>query len=50
MWTTPTVDRVGYNRWQRGIADGFLIPEPLPYEAIVDDGPASAAAARLERS
>ncbi len=47
MWTAPTVDRAGYDRWQAGIAGGHLVPEPLPYASMVDDGPASAAARRL---
>lgn len=37
MWTSPTVSRKGFERWQRGIADGHLIKEPLPYESVVDD-------------
>ena len=43
MWTVPTVSRKGYERWQRGIADGHLTPKPLAYEDIVNDGPASSA-------
>uniref|UniRef100_A0A093VCP2 4-amino-5-hydroxymethyl-2-methylpyrimidine phosphate synthase n=1 Tax=Talaromyces marneffei PM1 TaxID=1077442 RepID=A0A093VCP2_TALMA len=43
MWTTPSVSRVGYERWQLGIADGRLVKDPFPYETIVNDGPASAA-------
>ncbi|MGK9219459.1 MULTISPECIES: ABC transporter substrate-binding protein [unclassified Microbacterium] len=50
MWTTPTIDRAGYERWQQGIADGFLIQDPLPYEALVDEGPASGAAGRRGRA
>lgn len=42
MWTTPVISRDGYERWQRGIADGFLVGEPLKYEDVVDDGPAKA--------
>lgn len=49
MWTTPVVDREGYKRWQRGIADGFLIERPLEYEMIVDDGPALNALAVVGR-
>lgn len=47
MWTSPSVDRAGYERWQRGIADGHLVPEPLPYDSMVNDGPAASAATRL---
>ncbi|VUC29707.1 unnamed protein product [Clonostachys rosea] len=43
MWTTPIVSRKGFQRWQKGIADGHLIKEPFAYEEIVDNGPASAA-------
>jgi NitT/TauT family transport system substrate-binding protein len=43
MWTTPVVSRTGYERWQRGIADGHLVDEPLAYDAIVNDGPATSA-------
>lgn len=43
MWTSPTVDRKGYGRWQKGIVDGYLVKEPLAYEDIVDNGPATAA-------
>ncbi|TPX09374.1 uncharacterized protein E0L32_009418 [Thyridium curvatum] len=43
MWTTTSVDRKGYERWQKGIADGGLVEKPLAYEDIVNDGPASAA-------
>ncbi|KAL4783707.1 hypothetical protein BJX76DRAFT_368176 [Aspergillus varians] len=42
MWTTPTVTREGFNRWQQGLADGRLIKQPFPYEDIVDNGPATA--------
>jgi NitT/TauT family transport system substrate-binding protein len=40
MWTVPLVSRKGYERWQRGIADGCLIKEPFAYEDMVNDGPA----------
>ncbi|KAF2799761.1 periplasmic binding protein-like II [Melanomma pulvis-pyrius CBS 109.77] len=46
MWTSPTVDRKGYGRWQKGIADGHLVKEPLTYEDIVDNRPATAAQER----
>jgi NitT/TauT family transport system substrate-binding protein len=40
MWTSPVVDRQGYERWQTGIADGYLVEKPLAYETIVDNRPA----------
>ena len=43
MWTSTSVSRNGFERWQLGLADARLVEEPLAYEAIVDDGPASAA-------
>jgi NitT/TauT family transport system substrate-binding protein len=50
MWTSPVVDRDGYRRWQKGIADGFLVDQPLAYETVVDDGPALRALASIKRS
>lgn len=47
MWSSPLVSRYGYERWQKGIAYGRLIQEPFPYETIVDEGPAVAAAASI---
>ena len=44
MWSSPSVSRHGYKRWQHGIAYGGLIKEPFPYEVIVNNGPALAAA------
>ncbi|EON97721.1 putative abc-type nitrate sulfonate bicarbonate transport periplasmic component protein [Phaeoacremonium minimum UCRPA7] len=46
MWTTPVVSKKGYERWQRGIADGHLTRKPLSYEELIDNGPASAAQAQ----
>ena len=43
MWTTTSVSRNGFDRWQLGLADARLIKEPLAYESIVNDGPATAA-------
>ncbi|KAL4899309.1 hypothetical protein BDW74DRAFT_183842 [Aspergillus multicolor] len=37
MWTTPTVTRFGFDRWQQGLADGRLIQEPFAYEDIVNE-------------
>jgi NitT/TauT family transport system substrate-binding protein len=42
MWTSTSVSRNGFERWQLGLADARLVEAPLAYEAIVDDGPASA--------
>ena len=42
MWTSTSVSRSGFDRWQLGLADARLVEEPLAYEAIVNDGPASA--------
>ena len=43
MWTTTSVSRNGFDRWQLGLADARLVKEPLAYESIVNDGPATAA-------
>ena len=43
MWTTTSVDRKGFERWQQGLADARLVKDPLPYESIVDNAPAAAA-------
>ncbi|MEZ0490816.1 ABC transporter substrate-binding protein [Kineococcus sp. TBRC 1896] len=39
MWTTPVIDRAGYDRWQTGIAAGHLVTEPIAYEEFVDSRP-----------
>ncbi|MFC0410309.1 ABC transporter substrate-binding protein [Roseomonas elaeocarpi] len=36
MWTTPRIDRAGYERWQGGIAAGHLTAAPIPYETLID--------------
>ncbi|KAF7553559.1 hypothetical protein G7Z17_g3526 [Cylindrodendrum hubeiense] len=43
MWTSTSVPRNGFDRWQLGLADARLVKEPLAYEAVVNDGPAAAA-------
>ncbi|KAF2427821.1 hypothetical protein EJ08DRAFT_651230 [Tothia fuscella] len=43
MWTTSSVDRGGFDRWQVGLKDAGLLKVPLSYKSIVDDAPASAA-------
>jgi hypothetical protein len=42
MWTSTSVSRIGFDRWQIGLADARLVKEPLIYEDIVNDGPANA--------
>lgn len=39
MWTTPQIDRPAYDRWQQGIADGFLTAGPIAYADLVDPRP-----------
>ena len=39
MWTTPKIDKPAYDRWQRGIADGFLTAGPIAYADLVDSRP-----------
>ncbi|PMD44459.1 periplasmic binding protein-like II [Hyaloscypha variabilis F] len=43
MWTSTSVDRQGFERWQQGLADAGLLKEPFAYETIVDNAPAAAA-------
>lgn len=43
MWTTTSVLRNGYNRWQLGLRDARLITEPIVYEDLVDNAPSAAA-------
>lgn len=43
MWTSTSVSRKGFERWQLGLADARLIKEPIAYELIVNDAPASLA-------
>jgi NitT/TauT family transport system substrate-binding protein len=47
MWTSTTVPRHAFERWQLGLRDARLIKEPIVYEDLVNDGPA--AAARLDK-
>lgn len=35
MWTSTSVSRPGFKRWQQGLTDGGLLKAPFPYEAIV---------------
>jgi NitT/TauT family transport system substrate-binding protein len=48
MWATPVVSPHGYDRWQKGISDGHLVREPLPYESMIDSAPAHAALAERQ--
>ena len=45
MWTSTSVSRDGFERWQEGLAYARLVQAPLTYETIVDDAPAAAAQA-----
>jgi NitT/TauT family transport system substrate-binding protein len=43
MWKSTVVPPAAFDRWQKGLTGAFLIPEPLAYETMVNDGPAAAA-------
>ncbi|KAF2802411.1 uncharacterized protein BDZ99DRAFT_512475 [Mytilinidion resinicola] len=43
MWTSTSVSRNGFERWQLGLRDARLVEEPIAYDDIVNDGPAAAA-------
>lgn len=45
MWTTATIPRKAFDRWQKGLTDARFVEKPLVYENIVDDGPAKGAQA-----
>lgn len=47
---TPVVVRAGYKRWQKGIANGFLVDKSIACETIVDTGPVSRALAYAKAS
>jgi NitT/TauT family transport system substrate-binding protein len=47
MWTSTSVAPGGFERWQFGLAGARLVKEPMAYDSIVDDGPASAAQQEL---
>ena len=38
MWTSTTVSRQGFDRWQVGLAGARLVERPLAYESIVNSG------------
>jgi len=38
MWTSTQVSRYGFERWQKGIADGSLIQQALEYDVMVQNG------------
>lgn len=46
MWTSTSVSRSGFEKWQVGLAGARLVKEPLVYSTIVNDGPANAAQTR----
>ncbi|KIW18015.1 hypothetical protein PV08_02302 [Exophiala spinifera] len=39
MWTSATIPRKAFNRWQRGLTDARFVQKPLEYEDLVDEGP-----------
>lgn len=43
MWSTTSIPREGYDRWQLGLRDVRLVTEPIVYEDLVDDAPSAAA-------
>lgn len=45
MWTNASIPRKAFDRWQQGLTDARLVKEPLIYESIVNNGPASEALA-----
>jgi NitT/TauT family transport system substrate-binding protein len=45
MWTSTTIPRKAFDRWQRGLKDARLVGEPLLYEALINDGPSTSAEA-----
>jgi NitT/TauT family transport system substrate-binding protein len=36
MWTVPAISKEGYERWQKGICQGFLTDAEIPYDTLVD--------------
>lgn len=50
MWTTTSVPRQGYERWQLGLRDARLVTEPIIYEDLIDNGPSAAAQAVTKTS
>jgi len=48
MWTSTSVSRKGFQRWQLGLADARLVKEPLTYESLVNDGPANVAQSEMQ--
>lgn len=43
MWKSTVVPPAAFDRWQRGLVVTHLVKEPLAYDLMVNDGPASAA-------
>lgn len=35
MWTTTTIPRTAFDRWQKGLTDARLVKEPLTYEDLM---------------
>lgn len=48
MWTTASVNRQGYERWQKGLQGARLVKKPFAYEDMVNDAPAAAAGAAAQ--
>ncbi|KAG9504977.1 hypothetical protein J7337_001943 [Fusarium musae] len=44
MWTGAKIPREAFDRWQQGLTDARFVDKPLPYESIMENGPAEAAA------
>jgi NitT/TauT family transport system substrate-binding protein len=47
MWTTATIPRTSFDRWQKGLTGAKFVESPLTYESIVDGGPAERARGEL---
>jgi NitT/TauT family transport system substrate-binding protein len=47
MWTSTTIPREAFNRWQIGLTDARLVKEPLAYEALINDEPTTLAEKQL---
>jgi len=43
MWTSTTIPRHAFERWQLGLRDARLVKEPIVYEDLVNDKPSAAA-------
>jgi NitT/TauT family transport system substrate-binding protein len=50
MWTTATIPKTSFDRWQCGLTDARFLNGPLAYESIVDDRPAKEAQSLVTRT